>query len=252
MLFIFLLFVSAYGSCDEVCRGNLLGKGAQKFVYEGKLGDEDVVIKELQYIDNMEDRFQGYLALYSEYKVFKSFEIDYPYHSMKIYDFCQSNGTFFYIMERGQAVTRDQIHRPALLRMLTRNVKARFKVMATDIKWSQLVSKGDEIYTIDVNMGEIYENLSIDFKEYCRLYTWKLYSNPVHYDEWNRRRENLENEDVNTFLDYARLHQDWEFLFENSAIRNDIDFVDIDFKFLEDIQLKLLKMRIQNEPKNLV
>jgi hypothetical protein len=65
MLFIFLLFISANASCDEVVRGDFFGNGAQKFVYEGKLGDKDVVIKELRYIDNMEDRFQGYLSLYS-------------------------------------------------------------------------------------------------------------------------------------------------------------------------------------------
>ena len=172
MLLLFILLVSAYASCDEVIRGDFLGKGAQKLVYEGKLGDKDVVIKEAKTKVNMEERFQGYLWLYSEYKVLKTFEVDYPYYSMKIYDFCETNGTFFYIMERGQPVKQDEMHRPALLRMLERNVKARFKVVATDIKWSQLVSKGDEIYTIDINMGEIYDELNIDFNEYCRMYIW--------------------------------------------------------------------------------
>ena len=209
-MFIFLLFVSAYASCDEVIRGNFLGSGAQKFVYEGKLGDRDVVIKESKYVDNMEARFRGYSQLYSEYKVLKTFEVDYPYHSMKIYDFCETNGTAFYIMERGQALTRDEKHRPALLRMLERNVKAHFKVVATDIKWSQLVSNGGEIYTIDVDMGEIFEDLSIDFNEYYRLYMWKLYLDErewtIEYDEWNTLKETLEVE--NTFLGYGRLHHE--------------------------------------------
>jgi len=213
--------------CEEVVRGDFLGNGAQKLVYEGKLGDRDVVIKEAKAKDNMEDQFQGYLSLYSEYKVFKSFEVDYPRYSMKIYDFCESNGTFFYIMERGQALKRDEMHRPALLRMLKRNVNARFKVVATDIKWSQLVSKGDEIYTIDVNMGEIYGDLNIDFNEYCRLYTWKLYSSPgdketfkaigytlnddewtIEVGRWNKMKETLEEENEKTFLDYGRLHHE--------------------------------------------
>lgn len=236
MLLLFILFVSAYASCDEVVRGDFLGNGAQKLVYEGKLGDRDVVIKEAKAKDNMEARFQGYLWLYSEYKVLKTFEVDYPWHSMKIYDFCDSNGTFFYIMERGQALKQDEIHRPALLRMLKRNVKARFKVVATDIKWSQLVSKGDEIYTIDINMGEIYQDLNIDFKEYCRLYTWKLYSSlgdketfkaigyplneeewTIENDKWRKMKETLEEENVKTFLDYGRLHHEMNACIESGV-----------------------------------
>ena len=120
--------------------------------------------------------------------------------------------------------------------MLKRNVKARFKVVATDIKWSQLVSKGDEIYTIDVNMGEIYEDLNIDFKEYCRLYTWKLYSSlgdketfkstgyPLNDDEWtievgrwNKLKETLEEENEKTFLDYGRLHHEMNACIESGV-----------------------------------
>ena len=226
MIVLLLVLINICGlcvgdSCDEVVRGDFLGNGAQKLVYEGKLGDRDVVIKEAKAKDNMEARFQGYLWLYSEYKVLKTFEVDYPWYSMKIYDFCESNGTFFYIMERGQAVKRDDKHRPALLRMLKRNVNARFKVVARDIKWSQLVSKGDEIYTIDVNMGEIYEDLSIDFNEYCRLYTWKLYLNEkewtIEYDEWNKLKLSLEVENINTFLDYGRLHHEMDACIESGV-----------------------------------
>ena len=217
MFFLFLLIVSAYANCDTVVRGNFLAKGNYKLVYEGKLGDMDVVIKETR-VDGltMETRFQTYLSLYSEYKVLQSLEIDYPNHSMKTYAFCQTNDTAFYIMERGERIVQDEAHRAPLRRMIKRNANGLFKILTTDVKWDQLVKKGDEIYTIDVNMGEIYEDFRIDVDKYSRLYIWKLYSSlgdegtfkpmTIQLSNWYAMKEIFEAEHVKRrFLHYGRL-----------------------------------------------
>jgi predicted Ser/Thr protein kinase len=171
-------------NCDTVVRGNFLSDGHEKVVYEGKLGVVDVVIKEAK-IDNwrtVEHRYQNYLSLHNEYEVLKSLEYDYPNYSMKTYGFC--DGTVpFYIMERGEMIAEDEIYKEPLYRMIQRNTNASIGMIITmDVKWNQLVKKGNELYTIDVNMGDVHDRFEemellekIDIDKYYNLYIWQLY-----------------------------------------------------------------------------
>lgn len=181
IFFICLCSTYANHNCDVVIRGNYISEGYEKIVYEGTLGDKDVVIKEAK-IDGwrtIENRYQNYLSLHTEYYVLKSLENDYPNYSMKIYGYCNVSVPF-YIMERGESITQHEMYKEPLRRMLQRNFNASEGMLITlDIKWNQLVKKGNEIYTIDVNMGDIYdlmdEGHNIEFEEYYRMYTWQLY-----------------------------------------------------------------------------
>tara|TARA_Y100000389_G_scaffold165434_1_gene169635 strand:- start:16309 stop:16920 length:612 start_codon:yes stop_codon:yes gene_type:complete len=169
------LVLTNANNCDTVVRGDFLASGVEKVVYEAKLGDMDVVIKET-HVDSwfsLVHRFDTYSRLYHEYKVLQSFEVDYP-TAMKVYDFCALDKPF-YIMERGESITQDKIHRVPLQRMIQRNLNASVQIVSSDIAWEQLVKKGDEIYTIDVNMREVHEDIKIDLEEYYKMYIWQLY-----------------------------------------------------------------------------
>lgn len=183
LIIFFISLVSTYANnCDIVVRGDWLADGHEKVIYEGKLGDTEVVIKEPK-IDNwrtIQHRFQNYASLRNEYDVLKSLEFDYPNYSMKMYDYCEAQIPF-YIMERGKSITQDDIYKEPLRRMLQRNVNASIGMITTmDIKWNQLVEKDGEIHTIDMNMGDVHtfwdeKDHVMDFEEYYRMYIWQLY-----------------------------------------------------------------------------
>lgn len=183
LIVFFISLISAYANpnCDIVSKGDYLSEGYEKVVYNGKLGDKDVVIKEakIHTWSTIEHRYQSYLSLYTEYEILKSLENDYPGHSMKLYGYCDTT-TPFYIMERGERVTADEIHKEPLYRMIQRNVNASIGMIITmDIKWNQLMKKGSEIYTIDIPPGDVYgrrkEGDQNDVETYYELYTWRLY-----------------------------------------------------------------------------
>ena len=184
--------------CDRVVRGSHLASGMEKTVYEARLNNTDVEIKEVNvdYWRSMAHRFNSYLRLYQEYKIFKSLESDYPNRSMKVYAFCERDVPF-YIMERGDPVVQDEMHRSALQRMLQRNTNATRPIITVDLQWNQLVKRSGELYIIDVTMDEVYNNVHIDLNEYYRWYEWNLYCKPGETEIFSKIGYPL-NTDVST------------------------------------------------------